>query len=36
MSNQKLTGPSGRAVYSRSPATIMGSISTGGMDVCQL
>jgi hypothetical protein len=29
-------GPSGRAVYGRSPAAIVGSNSTGGMDVCLL
>jgi len=28
--------PSGRAVYGRSPAEIVGSHPTGGMDVCLL
>jgi hypothetical protein len=30
------TGLSGRAVYGRSPAAIVGSNPTGGMDVCLL
>jgi len=30
------TGPSVRAVYGRSPAGIVGSNPTGGMDVCLL
>jgi len=30
----KSAGPSGRAVYGRSPAEILGSNPTGGMDVC--
>jgi len=29
-------GPSSRAVYGRSPAAIVGSNPTGGMDVCLL
>jgi hypothetical protein len=31
-----LAGPSGRAVYGRSPAAIVGSNPTEGMDVCLL
>jgi hypothetical protein len=33
---QVLAGPSGRAIFGRSPAEIKGSNSTGGMDVCLL
>jgi len=29
-----IAGPSGRAVYGRSPAGIVGSSPAGGMDVC--
>jgi hypothetical protein len=29
-------GPSGRAIYGRSPAAIMGSNPTRGVDVCML
>jgi len=33
---KKTASPSGRAVYGRSPAEIVGSNPTGGMDVCLL
>ena len=31
-----IAGPSGRAIYSRSPAAIVGSNPTRGVDVCLL
>ena len=33
---RKCAGSSGRIVWSRSPAEIVGSNTTGSMDVCQL
>ena len=33
---QYLAGPSGRSVYGHSPAEIVGSNPTGGMDDCPL